>query len=60
MIGLSGFAASVLMNALKFLMKEVNLCEPHVMPPLQSLPAEEEHKLRKEFEEIINKYDLKF
>lgn len=46
--------------ALKFLMKEVELCDPHVMPPLQSLPAGEETKLRNEFEEIINKYDLKF
>jgi Dihydrodipicolinate synthase/N-acetylneuraminate lyase len=46
--------------ALKFLMQHVNLCEPHVMPPLQSLPVEEENKLIKELEEIINKYDLKF
>ena len=46
--------------ALKFLMKEVNLCEPHVMPPLRSLPADEENKLRKALEEIINKEGLKF
>ena len=46
--------------ALKFLMQQVNLCEPHVMPPLQSLPAEEENKLRKGLEEIIKKEGLKF
>ena len=39
--------------ALKVLMKEKGLCEPIVMPPLQSLNKEEEKKLKKAF------YDLK-
>jgi 4-hydroxy-tetrahydrodipicolinate synthase len=46
--------------ALKFLMKEVNLCEPNVMPPLQSLNAGEQNKLREEFKIFINKEGLKF
>ena len=46
--------------ALKFLMQQVNLCEPYVMPPLQQLTASDENKLKKDLEEIINKEGLKF
>jgi len=46
--------------ALKYLMKQVELCQPYVMPPLQSMPAEEEYKLKKELQEIIDAEGLKF
>ena len=41
--------------ALKILMKEKGLCEPIVMPPLQSLGKEEEDNLRKSFYEMKEK-----
>ena len=41
--------------ALKVLMKEKGLCEPIVMPPLQSLSKEEEDKLKKAFFELKEK-----
>jgi dihydrodipicolinate synthase/N-acetylneuraminate lyase len=41
--------------ALKVLMKEKGLCEPVVMPPLQSLNKNEEEKLKKAFNELKEK-----
>jgi dihydrodipicolinate synthase/N-acetylneuraminate lyase len=46
--------------ALKFLMRQAGLCEPHVMPPLQPLSADEEQKLVSAFNEIKNKEELQF
>lgn len=41
--------------ALKVLMREAGLCRPYVMPPLQTLSANEENKLISAFKELINK-----
>jgi 4-hydroxy-tetrahydrodipicolinate synthase len=45
--------------ALKYLMKQVGLCEPYVMPPLQPMAGEEENKLKKDLEAIIGAEGLK-
>lgn len=45
--------------ALKLLMKQAGLCEPHVMPPLQSLAKEQESILLQGLQEIINKEGIK-
>jgi dihydrodipicolinate synthase/N-acetylneuraminate lyase len=45
--------------ALKFLMKQAGLCEPHVMPPLQSLSKEQENILLQGLQEITNKEGIK-
>jgi dihydrodipicolinate synthase/N-acetylneuraminate lyase len=45
--------------ALKVLMKEKGLCEPIVMPPLQSLPADEETKLKDGFRKLMLQYKLR-
>jgi 4-hydroxy-tetrahydrodipicolinate synthase len=46
--------------ALKYLMKQVDLCEAIVMPPLQSMSKEEEIKLQQGFEKTIKEYGLQF
>lgn len=46
--------------ALKYVMKQVDLCEPYVMPPLRSMQAEEENKLKSELQEIIDAEGLNF
>jgi dihydrodipicolinate synthase/N-acetylneuraminate lyase len=46
--------------ALKVLMRQAGLCESHVMPPLQSLSADEEQKLVSAFNEIRIKEELQF
>jgi dihydrodipicolinate synthase/N-acetylneuraminate lyase len=45
--------------ALKVLMTEAGLCQPYLIPPLQSLSAEEETKLLNEFKELLNKEDIR-
>lgn len=45
--------------ALKVLMKELGLCDAHMMPPLQALDAAEEGKLISAFQELINKDSIK-
>jgi dihydrodipicolinate synthase/N-acetylneuraminate lyase len=45
--------------ALKFLMKQAGLCEPHVMPPLQLLSKEQENILVQGLQEIINQEGIK-
>jgi dihydrodipicolinate synthase/N-acetylneuraminate lyase len=47
------------LRALKLLMKEKGLCEAIVMPPLQPLSAEEEHKLKNGLKELNNENNLK-
>ncbi|WP_207492349.1 dihydrodipicolinate synthase family protein [Aridibaculum aurantiacum] len=44
--------------ALKVLMREAGLCQPNVMPPLQSMSADEEQALLAAFTDIINKEGL--
>lgn len=39
--------------ALKVLMQEAGLCQPHVMPPLQPLPIAEQEALRTQLHELI-------
>jgi dihydrodipicolinate synthase/N-acetylneuraminate lyase len=41
--------------ALKFVMKQLHLCEPYVMPPLQALTAKEEEDLLAAYNELKNK-----
>jgi dihydrodipicolinate synthase/N-acetylneuraminate lyase len=44
--------------ALKLLMREAGLCQPYVMPPLQSLPAEDETKLVAAWNATVDKEGL--
>ncbi|GEO04387.1 dihydrodipicolinate synthase family protein [Adhaeribacter aerolatus] len=44
--------------ALKALMQEVNLCQPHMMPPLQSLPEPEAEQLRQNFYALLNEEEI--
>ena len=46
--------------ALKFLMKQVDLCEGYVAPPLQPMNVAEEKRLLDEFSEMITKEELIF
>ena len=46
--------------ALKFVMKQVGLCEAYVMPPLQPMTGDEENKLKKELQEIMIAENIKF
>ncbi len=46
------------LRALKLLMNEVGLCEPYVMPPLQSLSAEEEKKIIEDWTIMVEKEGL--
>jgi dihydrodipicolinate synthase/N-acetylneuraminate lyase len=45
--------------ALKLVMKQRHLCEPHVMPPLQALTGKEESALLAVYNELQNKEQLK-
>jgi dihydrodipicolinate synthase/N-acetylneuraminate lyase len=45
--------------ALKFVMKQLHLCEPYVMPPLQALTAKDEEDLLAAYNELKNKEELK-
>ncbi|GAA4730218.1 dihydrodipicolinate synthase family protein [Flavisolibacter ginsenosidimutans] len=44
--------------ALKVVMKELNLCEPFVLPPLYPQPDEEEKRLQAAFHEIITNKEI--
>ncbi|RRN76531.1 dihydrodipicolinate synthase family protein, partial [Pseudoxanthomonas sp. SGD-10] len=44
--------------ALKVLMKELGLCDTHMMPPLRPASQKEEIELRKAFQELINKENI--
>jgi dihydrodipicolinate synthase/N-acetylneuraminate lyase len=46
--------------ALKILMQEAGLLQPHMMPPLQRLSGEEETALRNSFYDLIKKENITF
>lgn len=46
--------------SLKVLMKELDICEPNMMPPLHGLSVKEENELRKAFQELITKEGITF
>jgi 4-hydroxy-tetrahydrodipicolinate synthase len=48
------------LSTLKLVMKEINLCEKYVMPPLQLLSAEDEKLILNQFNEIKTSYNLTF
>ena len=45
--------------ALKLIMNKMDLCGPHVLPPLMKLSGEEEENVLKNFEIVKNKYQLR-
>jgi 4-hydroxy-tetrahydrodipicolinate synthase len=45
--------------ALKLIMNEMDLCGPHILPPLMRLSREEEENVLKNFEIVKNKYQLR-
>jgi 4-hydroxy-tetrahydrodipicolinate synthase len=45
--------------ALKVMMHEAGLCQPHVLPPLQRINSEREVAIRKKTVELLQKYNAK-